>query len=68
MISLKNVEIFSYISVREQEDFLDIPVSVVGNANLELGLTQLYIIEEQLDGTNQYHCDQCKCLVDATKV
>ncbi|KAK7478950.1 hypothetical protein BaRGS_00029817 [Batillaria attramentaria] len=54
------------ISERE-EDFLDLTVTVAGSLGLECALHSYYCDVEKMDGRNQYRCDNCASLVDATK-
>ena len=55
------------VSERE-EDFLDIPVALTGRAGLEAALKEMFCDIEILDGSNQYRCERCQCLVDAKRV
>lgn len=55
------------VSEREEE-FLDLPVALSGHSGLEQTLSEAYIKQELLEGTNQYFCGQCQKLVDATRV
>ena len=51
-----------------QEDYLDLPVTLMGCNSLEESLQMLYIALEVLEGRNQYRCGSCDKLVDAIKV
>ena len=51
-----------------QEDFLDLTVTVAGNTGLENGLFNSYVEVEKMDGSNQYRCEGCNKLVNASKV
>jgi ubiquitin carboxyl-terminal hydrolase 40 len=54
------------VSERE-EDFLDIPVALTGNPDLQAALKAMYCDVETLDGNNQYKCANCQQLVDAKR-
>ncbi|KAJ8313576.1 hypothetical protein KUTeg_008137 [Tegillarca granosa] len=54
------------VSERE-ENFLDLTLSITGLDTLENGLKSCYIEKEIMDGKNQYRCERCNKLVDATK-
>lgn len=51
-----------------QEDFLDLTVTIGGNSSLQDGLHAAFCGVERMKGKNQYRCEQCDKLVDATKV
>ena len=55
------------VSERE-EDFLDIPVALTGRGDLESALKEMFCDVELLEGSNQYRCERCNCLVDAKRV
>ncbi|KAI6656426.1 Ubiquitin carboxyl-terminal hydrolase 40 [Oopsacas minuta] len=50
-----------------KEDFLHIPVTVVGLHSLEESLHKQFVLTETLEGDNKYHCGSCDQLVDAVK-
>mmetsp|Transcript_48288 Transcript_48288/g.136447 ORF Transcript_48288/g.136447 Transcript_48288/m.136447 type:complete len:345 (-) Transcript_48288:19-1053(-) len=61
---------------KKSDSFLQLSVSVVGDrqppysllsSSLEEALAGEYATVEHLDGSNQWHCERCDCLVDATK-
>ncbi|XP_070564811.1 LOW QUALITY PROTEIN: ubiquitin carboxyl-terminal hydrolase 40-like [Ptychodera flava] len=54
------------ISERE-EDFLDLTVAVAGYQGLNDALNSFYNEMELMSGNNQYKCEKCQKLVDATK-
>ncbi|XP_019857565.1 PREDICTED: ubiquitin carboxyl-terminal hydrolase 40-like [Amphimedon queenslandica] len=54
------------VSERE-EDFLDIPVALTGRGDLESALKEMFCDVEVLEGSNQYRCGTCNCLVDAKR-
>lgn len=51
-----------------EEDFLDIPVALTGRGDLESALKEMFCDVEVLEGSNQYRCGTCNCLVDAKRV
>ncbi|XP_013405600.1 ubiquitin carboxyl-terminal hydrolase 40 isoform X3 [Lingula anatina] len=50
-----------------QEDYLDLPVTVVDTGSLEEGLCNCFVEMETMDGKNQYRCEGCNRLVNARK-
>lgn len=62
-----HVNVFSNMLLY-QEDFLDISIPVSTHDTLQQALEELYVHTELLESANQYHCDVCDQLVDATRV
>lgn len=60
-------QVCSRVSEREEE-FLDIPVALSGQVELDEALKESFIKLEQLNGSNQYFCGRCQKLVDANRV
>ena len=63
-----HVKVHSYFYCVYQEDFLDISIPVSTQDTLQQALEELYIHTEVLEATNQYRCNACDQLVDATRV
>ncbi len=51
-----------------QEDFFDLPLAVAGFSRMEDALSDAYLSMEMMEGNNQYRCDNCNKLVNASKV
>lgn len=61
--------LFSYYHVFiSQEDFLDLQMVLMGCTSLSQSLEMFYVMLELMDGSNQYMCDACRKLVNATRV
>lgn len=52
---------------QQNEDFLDLCVSVTGTSTLEDSLSQMFLELEVLSTSNRYWCDACRQLTDAVK-
>ena len=48
-----------YCYFNQQEEFLDLPITVQGLDDLHMSLRNSFEIRENLNGNNQYRCEKC---------